>query len=313
MEEKTMLKQEISVYSERYDVHGVVRDYGVVTKLFFCYGGKEIVMGIDQNPIKGETFELIGKELIDSYISKLTVARKERKLQLHYWYIKELEDDGDRYRIACGIVTGHRKIADAMWMHTSAIREIHVDGDAGELVVTTQNNTYHCPLEYCQFRKQDAYPDIIPDYERLKETYKGKIEYPSIEPGRILLVLANFSDYYFHSIYYVPESSADGEPLDYTGWPHVGTSQDSYLIMVEEAGIDLRYFPHFQNIEFYSMDTGEIPLFLENIGDVTIYAKTCCGTIRLDPGDRKEVSEENAEEETPRLPDGDLYPAGIIE
>ena len=56
-----------------------------------------------------------------------------------------------------------------------------------------------------------------------------------------------------------------------------------------------------------------MPLFLENVGDVTLYAKTAVGTIKLDLGDRKEVRKENAETETTSLPNGDLYPAGIIE
>ena len=55
------------------------------------------------------------------------------------------------------------------------------------------------------------------------------------------------------------------------------------------------------------------PLYLENIGDVPLYAKTFSGTICLQPGERKEVREENAEENPPMLPKGDLYPAGIIE
>ena len=45
---------------------------------------------------------------------------------------------------------------------------------------------------------------------------------------------------------------------------------------------------------------------------VVIYAGTSAGTIKLEPGDRKEVTKENAEAETPILPGGDLYPAGII-
>ena len=69
----------------------------------------------------------------------------------------------------------------------------------------------------------------------------------------------------------------------------------------------------FQNIKFYSEHTQGMPLFLENVGDVTLYAKTAVGTIKLDLGDRKEVRKENAEAETPSLPNGDLYPAGIIE
>ena len=56
-----------------------------------------------------------------------------------------------------------------------------------------------------------------------------------------------------------------------------------------------------------------MPLFLENVGDVTLYVKSSVGTIKLNPGERKEVTKENAESETPNLPNGDLYPAGIIE
>ena len=93
----------------------------------------------------------------------------------------------------------------------------------------------------------------------------------------------------------------------------MGTFQDSFLIGTKDQSVDLRYFPHFQNVEFYMLRTGGCPFFIENIGDVVLYASTNVGTIRLEPGDRKEVAEENAEEETPMLPNGDLYPAGVID
>lgn len=54
-------------------------------------------------------------------------------------------------------------------------------------------------------------------------------------------------------------------------------------------------------------------LYIENIGSTVLYAKTHVGTIKLDPGERKEVIENNTEKENAILPDGDLYPAGIIE
>ena len=41
---ESMLREEVEVYSEKYDIHGVVRDYGMVTKLFFTYEGKDIVI-----------------------------------------------------------------------------------------------------------------------------------------------------------------------------------------------------------------------------------------------------------------------------
>lgn len=310
---ESMLEKEIEVYSEKYDIHGVIRDYGMVTKLFFTYGGKEIVMGIQRNALKDEKFEDIGREIIDSYVTNLAAHEEGKKLQLHYWYIGEHEIHGEMYRIGHGVVTGHKRLSDATDMHTSAVEGIHIDEEEGELILTTRNSVYHCPLEYCRFKKQDEYPVIIPEYESIKEKYKDKIDYPSVEPGKVLLVMSNFCNYYFHSLCYIPKDSKDGKSLDYTAWPHVGMFQDSYLINTEDYKIDLRYFPHYQNIEFYSECTDGCPWFIENIGDVVIYAKTSVGTIKLEPGDRKEVVKENAEDKPPILPGGDLYPAGIIE
>jgi len=90
-------------------------------------------------------------------------------------------------------------------------------------------------------------------------------------------------------------------------------NQDSFLIGTKNHEIDLRYFPHYQNIEFYSEDTDDKPWYIENIGDVTLFAKTSKGLIKLLPGECKEVCSENAEAEKPVLATGDLYPAGIIE
>ncbi len=310
---ESMLRAEIPVYSEIFDIHGVIRDYGVVTKLFFSYEDKDIVMGITWNVLSGESLEDVGRKIIETYVTNLANNEKDRKLQLHYWYVKDHEIDGETLRIAHGIVTGHKRLSDSTDIHTSPVQAVHVDEEAGELVVTTKNSVYHCPLEYCRYRKQDEYPDIIPEYERLKEKYKGKIAYPSIEPGKVLLVLANFDEYYFHSLYYVPKEAKSIEPLNYTGWPHVGMFQDSYLINTEDDKIDLRYFPHYQNIEFYFACTDGCPLYIENIGDIVLYAKTAVGTIKLKPGERKKVTKENTEPDEPFLPGGDLYPAGIIE
>lgn len=236
-----------------------------------------------------------------------------RKLQLHYWYIGEHKyGDGNTYRIAHGIVTGHKKLPDSIYMHSSEVREIHIDEGEEELVVTTRNNVYYCPLSYCDYKKQDKFSNIIPEYERIKAKYQQGIDFPKIEPGKILLVLSNFSEYYFHSLYYVSKDSETGVPMEYYGHPHVGMFQDSFLMGIKDAPIDLRYFPHFQNVEFYSLRTNGCPLFIENIGDVVLYAKTNVGTIRLEPGERKEVITENAERETPMLPYGDLYPAGVM-
>lgn len=301
-------KKQIPVYSEMYRIHGTIVDYGVVTKLVFNYADKDYEIGIKLNPFMNQDYEQKGQQIMDSVVSNLFST--DRKVMLHNWYIDENESEKHgKYAVAHGIVTGHRRLPDSEMCHTSRIRETYINGD--ELVVLTLNTEYHCPLNFCKWRKQDQYPELVPDYKKIKETYMGKEVSPTIEPGKVLLVLANYCEYYFHSLYFVPEGK--NKPCEYCGSAHVGMFQDSFLIEDEMHTIDLRYFPHWQNIEFYMQDTNGMPLFIENIGDSVLYAKTSVGTLKLEPGDRKEVTKENAESETPELPNGDLYPAGIIE
>lgn len=308
---ESMLRKEIEVYSSKYDIKGVIRDYGVLTKLLFTYQGKEIEMAINVDTSEVENLALAGQQLIDSYVSNLVTQRK--KISLHNWYINTHESENGTDYIGHGIVTGHYRLPDSCFIHTSKIRMISVNFKEDELIITTRNSIYHCPLEYCNWEKQEENAYIIPNYKKIKELYKDKIAYPKIEPGNVLLVLANYCEYYFHSLYYVPADSKDQKPCAYQGHPHIGTFQDSFLIDVTGQPIDLRYFPHYQNIEFYAESTNGLPLFLENIGDAVLYAKTSVGTIKLNPGERKEVKKENAESDAPILPNGDLYPAGIIE
>ena len=93
----SMLKEKVEFISKKHAVSGVVLDYNVVTKLFFTYEGKDIEMAIHKNFLKNETLEEIGSRTIDSYIDNLSNNEKDRKLQLHYWYIEELEDDEEKY------------------------------------------------------------------------------------------------------------------------------------------------------------------------------------------------------------------------
>ena len=92
---KSMLEREIEVYSEKYDIHGVVRDYGMVTKLLFTYDGEDIVMGVHSNILKGEKYEDLARNIIDSYVTNLASHEEGKKLQLHYWYIGEHEIHGE--------------------------------------------------------------------------------------------------------------------------------------------------------------------------------------------------------------------------
>ena len=85
--DKKILKQEIAVYSEKYNVQGKVMDYGVVTKLVFNYDGKDIEIGIHNNPLMNTDYVQTGRQILESYIENL--SSKDRKVMLHNWYIED--------------------------------------------------------------------------------------------------------------------------------------------------------------------------------------------------------------------------------
>lgn len=240
-----------------------------------------------------------------NYVNEAVAVNGRRKM-LHYWYLDECMDCGEKFIIAHGVVTGHNNLPDSYEIHTSKVKNVVVNHGTEEAEIYTMNSIYYCPLEYCDFMKQDKAPHIIPNYKQIKEQYQNKRKDPSIEEDKVLLVISNFSEYYFDSLYYLPQG--EKEIAEYNAYPHIGTFQDSYLIRTKNGQVDIRYFPHWQNIEFYAMHTGGKPVYIENIGDATLYAKCPCGILRLNPGERKEVRKENAEKEDVVLCGGDLYP-----
>lgn len=302
-----MDKKIYEIYSEKYGVNGQLLDYGVVIKLQFTYNDRDHSIGLSR-PFQEELADMglrVMEGTIESILGK-EASETACKPMLHRWYL----DRQGEYIIGHGVVTGHKKLPDTMRIHTSPVSGIEIDSEHGDALVITKNTTYRCPLDSLRFSKQDAFPELIPDYDTIKENYSKPIEKPEIEQGKVLLVLSDYDEYYFHSLCVKGE---DNEPLPYSGWPHVGMFQDSYLIGTEDGKIDLRYFPHFKNIEFYSSETDGMPLYVENIGSSVLYIQYGGHDFRFDPGERKELTEENASKDTPDLPDGDLYPAGIIE
>ena len=310
------LVEKYDVYSEKYNVHGEIMDFSFVIELRFQYQDKEIEMALGRPfpDSSEEAFKKLGEETINTYIEKLLSGEiKLQRTMLHYWHIDEAEDrmTGEKCQIAHGTVTGHTRLMDSVYIHTSEVKEVLINTDTKEAEIHTKNSIYYCPLSYCNFKKQDEWAELIPDYENVKRAFENTIEQPKIEPGNVLLVLSNFDDYYFNSLYYIPEE--EEEPVAYSAYAHIGTFQDSFLIHDETYEIiDIRYFPHYQNIQFYSEGTDGKPLFVENIGDVVLYIEAVCGIIKLEPGERKEVIKANVEADVKGLPRGDLYPAAMI-
>lgn len=301
----------IKVHSNKYNIDGEIQDAGMVITLSFFYKNREITIGLEQGITVFDTYENLGERMINTYIENLQKQEGNAKVMLYHWYMDENEHEGHKYKVLHGNVTGHKRLSDSTFIHTSPIVSYEINRDTGEFIAQTLNTLYHCPLRYMRFGKQkekDPEKKMFPDIEQIKEQYEREVDDPEIEPGNVLLVLSNFDEYYFHSLYYKADEKTERE--SFRVYPHVGMFQDSFLIQSES--IDLRYFPHYRNIEFYSEDTKRLPWYVENIGDTVLYCDTSVGQIRLDPHTRKQVCKENVENKEVALPGGDSYPAAFI-
>ena len=96
----------------------------------------------------------------------------KRKTMLYYWYMEDVNYLGIEYAIIHGIVSGHKRLMDSIFINSSFINSYMVNYDDSELVVRTENTVYHCPLAYCNFDQQDLVKNQIPDYEKIKREYK---------------------------------------------------------------------------------------------------------------------------------------------
>ena len=236
------------------------------------------------------------------------------KPRVYNWYIGERisSHTGEEYDVLRGNVWGNDKFIDSDMLTSSRIRDIEYDYDRQLCIVTTQNTVYYCPMEYCNVEKQERkYPGRIRDekFDKILDIVKDRKE-PMIEDGNILITVSTFDHYYFHDLYY--RKHGEEEPVRFEAYAHIGMVQDSYLITSWENSLDFRYFPHPYAISFYSFENAEVPVYLENIGLDSICAVTPVGVIKLEPGDRKLVVEENAEQDPPVIMQGDLYPAVFL-
>ncbi len=302
------------IFSEKYNIKGIIHCLADIAAVEFIYDKTYYNCQIEGEwcAEDEEGIKALGLEALEAHIVRILAGEVEaRKVRLYNWALKKTQQSGREFIQACGNMTGHYEVADSEFIHTSEIESIDIDEENGEAIICTRHTRYFCRLDSLAFEEQDAYPEAIPNYEKLKAKYGKKKDVAPIEDGNILLQIANYATYYFQDLYYKPVGAE--EPVKYKAFPHVGTFQDSFLIWVEDSEIiDLRYFPHPGNIEFYVQETHGVPWFIENIGETTLYVKTYAGTIKLDPGERKEIKDENAEEEKVDLPGGDLYPAEFI-
>ena len=237
--------------------------------------------------------------------------------RLYQWYAEAIP--GGRI-ILHGVVTGHRKLPDGMFIHTSPIRQVSRDPEREDgYIFESKNTKFHVSMEdfdygQCVVSNNSAIPGLdlwLSELETYSKRYAGKETSCAAECGSILLRLGNNHEYYFDAMDVNP---GPGEHLRGEMHPHVGMIQDSVLCWaggeVWCSYYDLRYFPYRGgNLEFYAWDAGGLPVYIENSGDSELRVKLNGAVYLIAPGSRVLMERANAMPRAMLTSEQDLYTA----
>ena len=225
--------------------------------------------------------------------------------KLYNWYLSR--DESGR-RIAKGVVTGHYRLSDGKFIHTSRIIGVEMDGDTA--MIRTKNSLYKCSMKDALYDEFE-YTHMIDGFDEYRERFGQQTEEPAnLNEGEVLIRLGNNREYYFDSVrmkYKGCEECIDCPDV------HVGMFQDSVLSRFyeyEDYG-DSRYFDYWpykgRHVEFYSWDDTGLNVYIENVGDDKMYATVKGNVYSIQPGEKKMITKENRENEVPQLSTEDLH------
>ena len=226
---------------------------------------------------------------------------------MRHWYVGSVNYYGKDYYLILGQFFNRPGLYDGLNGHSSEVMSVTITEDEEEYEIQTRNTLYHCSFDSLLFERQDKSSYRLPDYERIKEKYWHPVDRSSLGKDDILLVVSDYSDYYFESLLY---QNKDGSEGDYTGSPHIGMVVDTFLIRGKygpdgslyapspEERIDIRYYVGGSGFTFYSLYTGGRKLWIENRGDTPLRIFGCGQRFQLKPGERvKALDRENMTED----------------
>ncbi len=228
--------------------------------------------------------------LYDWYITKYLMNAKFQKRLQELDYIGKDEC----YYMAHGNVVDSPKFPDELPIHTSPIKRLEWISEEDRLRVHTVNSIYDCAVKDCRFSRQDML-EVLP--EPIQTILLGRPQPKPPEENSILLIFDDFGKRIIAGLV-----NREGKQSELETDVHLGMVTDTVLIhdriRNRPKTIDIRYYvPEFGPlIEFYSFYTGGLPVFIHNAGEIQLTFKTHCGSIDINPGDRKMVCVESAAE-----------------
>lgn len=228
--------------------------------------------------------------------------------RLYDWYIEKknkLNPDSELW--AKGVVSGHVRMPDGLFIHTSAIESVTLENETA--IIQTRNTRFECKMENADYDKFTE-SQMIAGFDDFKKKYDtSKVKYvpeAELKENEVLFVLGNNREYYFDSFHVKYNGKKESF---YTVHPHVGMFQDSVLCQcfIEKRCIDYRYFPYKGcHVEFYSWEN-HLKTYIENCGDEPFFV-TVGGNVYAIPAKKRIlITPKNAEKEKPHLGRTDLY------
>lgn len=214
---------------------------------------------------------------------------------MRHWYIGSENYCGKDYYLILGQFFNRPGLYDGLNGHSSEVMSVTINEEEEEYEIQTRNTLYHCSFDSLRFEQQDKSSYRLPDYERIKKKYWHPVDRSSLGKDDMLLVVSDYSDYFFESLLYWNKDGSEG---GYAGDPHLGMVVDTFLIRGRygpkaslcapspEEHIDIRYYVGGSGFRFYSLETGGRNLWIENRGDSTLEIYGCGKCIRLESGVR---------------------------
>lgn len=181
---------------------------------------------------------------------------------LKNWYL-------DTY--AYGIVSGHPKLADGIFVNSTRVLSVKVVNDEGDVEIQTRNTLYKANLKDAIFDNfSEESKEMIDDFDELKEKFKDAYDFPKelLEQEGILIELSRNADCNFVSCLANIEQKMYKELKPSI---HLGMFEDSVLLRIRGLdGFDCRYFPrNLGSIEFYTWRT-PYKTYIKNSSDIDI-------------------------------------------
>lgn len=224
---------------------------------------------------------------------------------MRHWYVGCEKYDGKDYYLIFGQFFNRPGFYDGLKGYSSVVKSVTMNEEEEEYEIQTRNTLYHCSFDSLLFEQQDKSPYKLPEYERIKEKYWHPVDRSSLGKDDMLLVVADYGDYFFESLLYWNKDGSEGS---YDGYPHLGMFVDTFLIRRKygdpqygsspDERIDIRYYVGGSGFTFYSLYTGGRKLWIENRGDTPLRIFGCGQRFQLKPGERvKALDRENMTED----------------